>query len=477
MKKIMLTVALQVMIAVAGFADAQSDFANNVADYNRQLAAGKFADAAKSAALASAACVEVKNYSGAFDILSGMERTLASKRVSADSLPEAYYRIAKAKFDIYSKLRNSGSAQSWLEKMVKYAGQSNSKKIKDSMLFSAARFYYSAGQKTKGDQCLSRLVAQQGGGADGAFRSIIGRAMSLGDAKLVGHIYENYMMWTDSVGAVNAGAELGKIKKKYDDSRKTIAEKDRAISGKKGLVATFVTLFVVALALLAAGGMFCFRVMATNRRMKKKVDEANERNAAKSALLGNMSTTVGPALEKLDQDNPDVRNLRKYIRQVGELSEVDGAGPKDAGSLDEVNIEQFGKTLADEVRPLLRPDVKLHIVMPRGVVRIDEGEVHKILAYLLENAAKHTPEGGRVSLTYKKRGAKCHQFIVSDTGPGIPAEKRDTLFKPFCEPGADLAGGDGLGLPICALRAEKMNGTLELGSHHKGATFVLTIRS
>lgn len=57
-------------------------------------------------------------------------------------------------------------------------------------------------------------------------------------------------------------------------------------------------------------------------------------------------------------------------------------------------------------------------------------------------------------------------------------EKRETLFKAFSTPGADLTEGDGLGLPICALRAEKLGGTLELdGDHSKGATFVLTVRN
>jgi len=483
MRKAMIMVALMTLVAFPAVADARNDFTENIAAYNRQMASGKYVEAAKSAANASAACVEVKNYDGAFKILSNIDKVLTSKKVSTDSLPEAYYRIAKAKFDVYRKLRNDGAAGSWLEKMVKYADKTGSKNIMGNMLYSAAQFYYSIGQKSKGDRCISRLIRQYDNandykGADEAYKRIISKAVAQGDASLVGHTYESYMKWSDSIDAVNADTALGQVKKKYAESRQTIVEKDKTIRSKTGLVATFIVLFVISLAVLGAGVMFYLRVVAKNRRMKKIVEEANEQSAAKSAILHNLASTVGPTLEKLDQNNPAVRNLRGYVKRVGELSEVGDAEPKSHEMLEDVDVEAFCKELADDTKPLLRPDVALNLNVAKGMARFDAAEVRKILMHLLANAAKYTPEGGRVSLTYKKRGAKCHQFIVADSGPGIPAEKRDTLFKAFSAPCSDLAGGDGLGLPICALRAGKLNGTLELdGNHSKGATFVLTIRS
>lgn len=66
---------------------------------------------------------------------------------------------------------------------------------------------------------------------------------------------------------------------------------------------------------------------------------------------------------------------------------------------------------------------------------------------------------------FKKRGAHTHQFIISDTGCGIPEEQRENIFKPFTEV-KDLTQGDGLGLPICSLIATKMNGSLTLDSSY-----------
>ena len=125
----------------------------------------------------------------------------------------------------------------------------------------------------------------------------------------------------------------------------------------------------------------------------------------------------------------------------------------------------------------MAPGVKFHMDIARTTVCIDAPEVRKILLHLLMNAAKYTPENGRISLTYKKRGARVHQFIVADSGPGIPKNRRSTIFTAFSATD-DLSQGDGLGLPICALRAEKLNGKLELDPDHSlGATFVLTVRA
>ena len=80
-------------------------------------------------------------------------------------------------------------------------------------------------------------------------------------------------------------------------------------------------------------------------------------------------------------------------------------------------------------------------------------------------------------MEFKKRGPHSHQFIVSDTGNGIPEEKREDVFKPFLEI-RDLTEGDGLGLPICKQMALKMNGDLEIDSQYtKGTRFVLELRS
>ena len=74
------------------------------------------------------------------------------------------------------------------------------------------------------------------------------------------------------------------------------------------------------------------------------------------------------------------------------------------------------------------------------------------------------------------RDSHTYQYIITDTGCGIAEEQRDNLFKPFTDV-RDLTEGDGLGLPICALRATRMNGRLSLDQgYRKGARFILELK-
>ena len=114
--------------------------------------------------------------------------------------------------------------------------------------------------------------------------------------------------------------------------------------------------------------------------------------------------------------------------------------------------------------------------VPKLSMKINREEVQLILCHLLNNAALHTPKGNHISVELKKRGPHTYQYIITDTGCGIAEEQRDNLFKPFTDV-RDLTEGDGLGLPICALRATRMNGRLSLDQgYRKGARFILELK-
>jgi len=80
-------------------------------------------------------------------------------------------------------------------------------------------------------------------------------------------------------------------------------------------------------------------------------------------------------------------------------------------------------------------------------VLLDRGRMVRVLTNLLDNAIRHTPAGGDVTLTLDQE-ADFLNYIVQDTGTGIPKDYLDRLFEPFVQvPGANR-GGAGLGLSI-----------------------------
>lgn len=96
----------------------------------------------------------------------------------------------------------------------------------------------------------------------------------------------------------------------------------------------------------------------------------------------------------------------------------------------------------------------------QGTVEVDPARVKQALGNLLDNALKHTPPGGTVTVELRLDGEEV-RLRVSDTGPGFPTGFTGHAFEPFTR--ADTArtrsdGGAGLGLAIVRAVAEAHGG-------------------
>jgi len=459
---------------------AQTSLERVIKGYNAQISARQYLPAARSAVAASALCADAKNYDGAFKMLSNMEAYLWRHKVTADSLPAVFFTIEKGRYDLYMRMKNKDGAARAIQGMAGYARRTDSKDVAGEMLRSEADFYYSTGQVAKGDECVSRLV-RSAGGSDGVkkvYEGLISHGVSVGNAGLVNRVYKGYMAWSDSIAAMNADSELVKMKGDYDAALATVGDKERVIKGKNGVIGGLVTaLFVVTVA-LAGGAVMYVRLLSCRRRLKQQLEDADAQSCAKSQMLRNMSALIEPALGRVDNDSPEMENLRTYIKRLGEYSDADLAqGAVDDSAMEDVDLEKFCMGIVDEVRPLFKPGVTVSLSGCKGMAHIAPNEVGAILKDLLRNAAANTPANGKVCVAYKKRGAKSHQFVVTDSGVGVTSEKRETLFNPF-DLSHRLDDGDILLLPVCAVRAKNINGTLALDPDvTRGASFVLTVRS
>lgn len=95
-----------------------------------------------------------------------------------------------------------------------------------------------------------------------------------------------------------------------------------------------------------------------------------------------------------------------------------------------------------------------------------------ILKNALDNAIKHTPSGGQVTLKLYRSGAQGMIEII-DTGPGIPVAEHKRVFDPFYRLVDAPGSGSGLGLTIAAEAASNLGGEIHLRTHpdHRGLTF------
>lgn len=113
-------------------------------------------------------------------------------------------------------------------------------------------------------------------------------------------------------------------------------------------------------------------------------------------------------------------------------------------------LRNAGATLAES------PQVRLAWVIPADSIMIwaDEMAVRRLVMILLDNAIKHTPPGGEVSIRLTADAlASCCDIAVEDTGSGIPPGDLPHIFDRFSRADAARTPGQGVGLGLAIARA------------------------
>ena len=109
----------------------------------------------------------------------------------------------------------------------------------------------------------------------------------------------------------------------------------------------------------------------------------------------------------------------------------------------------------------------------------DRERIEQVIANIIGNAIKYTPDGGKIAVSLSRNGKKAYDITVKDTGVGIPEEDIDRLFERFYrvdKSRSAQAGGTGLGLAIAKEIIDAHNGEINVTSREGvGTTVKVTI--
>ncbi|WP_053851411.1 ATP-binding protein [Streptomyces sp. NRRL B-24085] len=131
-----------------------------------------------------------------------------------------------------------------------------------------------------------------------------------------------------------------------------------------------------------------------------------------------------------------------------------------------------------------RTDVHLHLDVspPELTAHADPERIHQVVANLIDNAVKHSPAHGRVTVK-ARRGAQPEslELEVLDEGPGIPRSEWHRVFERFNRgqimrphgPGSD--GGTGLGLAIARWAVDLHGGRIGVAESERGCRILVTL--
>lgn len=434
-------------------------------------------------------------YQEAFDLCRQMSQFLITEEQKAQkTFYDQRFLVTKERLQMYIQLKNAAQAQLQLTELGNLASQSGNNKLSDDLLYTEASYYYTFGQNERGDIAFQKLINQykekkEYDKVSECYKNLITIARKANNAPMVERTYEKYIVWTDSVKALNAQDELSALQREYDKSQQTIQEKDDKLSGKQYLIVglcTFVAILIAALLLLV---FLVLRFIVLNKKLKNIIQTTNEHNEQQARFIQNISEQMKPTLDRLDISAGELRTtapkqaesiqtridaLKQFSVNIQELSSLESSllEPYETQS---VSVGSFCKKAMEMMKDEVQPDVETIVDAPQLEIKVNAGQLERILLHLLKNAALYTTSG-KIRLEFKRKGAHICQFIVSDSGTGIPTEQKENIFKPFSE-AKDLAQGDGLGLPICALIANKMNGNLSIDTeYNKGCRFILVLR-
>jgi signal transduction histidine kinase len=241
-------------------------------------------------------------------------------------------------------------------------------------------------------------------------------------------------------------------------------------------------------------------VAERTRELELAIQRANEASRAKSDFLANISHEIrtplngivasADLLQRGEALSPATARHVRVIADSGELllkqlGDILDFSKIEAGKM-EIHKEPW------DIIPVvqescngwkLRADFKkvsLNMTAPAGplVIAVDKIRFLQILSNLLNNAAKFTPEGGRIDVAVEEE-KDAVRFSVSDSGPGIAPEDMPKLFQKFQQfkrthgPGAR---GTGLGLSIVKSLVELHGGEITVKSTvGKGSTFTFRL--
>jgi signal transduction histidine kinase len=168
-------------------------------------------------------------------------------------------------------------------------------------------------------------------------------------------------------------------------------------------------------------------------------------------------------------------HLLGLVNQVLDLSRIESGRidldprPTDLAPLVREVCDSFAPTLQASATAI---DLSLE---PVPMLRLDPMRVRQIITNLVGNAAKFT-RGGHVAVLLRGR-LEGVELIVSDDGPGIPADRLEAIFQPFEQASSTVQrsfGGTGLGLAISRRLAREMAGDLRVESEFgAGSRFIL----
>jgi PAS domain S-box-containing protein len=242
---------------------------------------------------------------------------------------------------------------------------------------------------------------------------------------------------------------------------------------------------------LADGTVYAFRDVTRERRLEELRAQfvatiSHELRTPLASLHGAAMTLLEREHELHEQTRHDLLDMiAVQSKRLADLvEEILLTGQLDSGSLrivtEPFDPEELVWTAAAVARLGVSDDTTIDVALPAVLPKVagDAERTRQVLANLIDNAIKYSPQGGRIELGVEVDGGYA-RFSVRDEGLGIPLGEQKRIFEKFYRLDPDHRrgiGGSGLGLYICRELVRSMNGRIWVESDPgEGARFTFEL--
>ena len=222
---------------------------------------------------------------------------------------------------------------------------------------------------------------------------------------------------------------------------------------------------------------------SVNSRKQMTADIAHELRTPLSLILGHAEAVhdgiLLPTQENFEIIREEATRLEHLINDLRILSLAD------AGELT-ISLQTIEpQRLLQEVASLYQYQtqkknisLELDITLPLSTIEADPGRMTQVLTNILDNAIRHTPEGGRIVLAARQQSDQIELSIL-DSGPGLQTDDINRIFDRFyrTDPSRQREdGGSGLGLAIARSIVQAHGGQLSAKSEAgQGLRIIITL--
>jgi signal transduction histidine kinase len=247
----------------------------------------------------------------------------------------------------------------------------------------------------------------------------------------------------------------------------------------------------IAFLVVSGVGIMAYRFWGSAERQRQRAEleqqgQLAERGLAAAVLaheIGNPMQALLYQLQSLDRHRQEPERVSATAKLIAaELDRVNrlvkgylGHEGAQAMEVSPVDLSSAAQNLQTFVQEALRETGTRMIVSGTShpvVVACDPHALRQVLLNLVINAQQAMGRGGTITLAVNESDG-FGTISVTDTGPGIPEEMRDRLFKPFA---TSKKGGSGIGLALVKRFVDNHHGSVSVESEpNRGAKFVLKL--